>query len=209
MAQDAIAPKIPDEEGSYPGPSNTVGLDRMFRTYVWADSTQAELSAAIGPAALEAESPNVSTEERLPAFVAFVLALPYLRLVGIALLVVSLASIVVLGARRRTNLALELAMTDKMGMRRRTTTVAIVGGAVLIGVLASGIGIVLARPLVGFMTQRLDPGLAFAPTFSGPVSWAAAVVAVIAVAGVSLVSAALEVRGARRARVSEVLRDAE
>jgi hypothetical protein len=76
-------------------------------------------------------------------------------------------------------------------------------------VLASGIGIVLARPLVGFMTQRLDPGLAFAPTFSGPVSWAAAVVAVIAVAGVSLVSAALEVRGARRARVSEVLRDAE
>ena len=209
VAQDVIAPLIPDDDGSVPGPSNTVGLDRMFRTYVWSDSSQAELSAALGLRARDVESTNVTTEERQPAFVAFRLSLPYLRLVGIALLVVSLASIVVLGARRRVDLALELAMTDKMGMPRRTTTIAVVGGSVLLGVLGSAIGVALARPLVAFMTHRLDPGPAFAPTFSGTLSWTAVGVAILAVGGVSFVSALMEVRGARRARVAEVLRDAE
>ena len=192
-----------------PGPSNTVGLDRLFRTYVWANSSQAELSAAVGAAAVERESPNVSTEERQPAFVAFRLSLPYLELVGAALLAVSLASIVVLGARRRSDLALELAMTDKMGMPRRTTTLAVAGGAVLLGVLGCLIGVLLALPLVAFMTHRLDPGPAFAPTFNGSLSWTAVAVAVAAVGCVSLVSALFEIRGARRARVAEVLRDAE
>jgi hypothetical protein len=89
--------------------------------------------------------------------VAFSLSLPYLRLVGTALLFVSLASIAVLGARRRTDLVLELALTDKMGMRRRTMASAVAGGAVLLGIIATLIGIVLARLLVGFMLHRLDP----------------------------------------------------
>jgi hypothetical protein len=209
VSQHAIAPLIPTREGALPGPSNTVGLDRLFRTYVWSNSSQAELSAAVGAAALERESPNVSTEERQPAFVAFRLSLPYLELVGAALLAVSLASIVVLGARRRSDLALELAMTDKMGMPRRTTTLAVAGGAVLLGALGCLIGVLLALPLVAFMTHRLDPGPAFAPTFNGSLSWTAVAVAVAAVGGVSLVSALFEIRGARRARVAEVLRDAE
>ena len=71
VSQHAIAPLIPTREGVVPGPSNTVGLDRLFRTYVWSNSSQAELSAAVGAAALDTESPNVSTEERQPAFVAF------------------------------------------------------------------------------------------------------------------------------------------
>ena len=209
VSQHAIAPLIPTREGAVPGPSNTVGLDRLFRTYVWSNSSQAELSAAVGAAALDSEPPNVWSEERQPAFVAFRLSLPYLELVGAALLAVSLASIVVLGARRRSDLALELAMTDKMGMPRRTTTLAVAGGAVLLGALGCLIGVLLALPLVAFMTHRLDPGPAFAPTFNGSLSWTAVAVAVATVGGVSLVGALFEIRGARRARVAEVLRDAE
>ena len=100
-------------------------------------------------------------------------------------------------------------MTDKMGMPRRTTTLAVAGGAVLLGALGCLIGVLLALLLVAFMTHRLDPGPAFAPTFNGSLSWTAVAVAVAAVGGVWLVSALLEIRGARRARVAEVLRDAE
>jgi ABC-type lipoprotein release transport system permease subunit len=178
----------------------------LFRTYLWSNCEQADLTSAIGSAALDADSPNVATAQRLPAFVAFTLSLPYLRLVGIALLIVALASIVVLGARRRGELAIELAMTDKMGLPRRTIVAAVAGAAVLLGVLGSLIGIAIARLLVAFMTHRLDPGPAFVPHFSGTVSWSAVIVALGAVVLISLVAAWMEIGGARRARVSEVLR---
>ncbi|MGZ4770430.1 MAG: hypothetical protein ACXV8N_17320, partial [Ilumatobacteraceae bacterium] len=60
--------------------------------------------------------------------------------------------------------------------------------------------------LVAFMTHRLDPGPAFVPHFAGTVSWSAVIVALGAVALILLVAAWMEVGGARRARVSEVLR---
>jgi ABC-type antimicrobial peptide transport system permease subunit len=97
-------------------------------------------------------------------------------------------------------------MTDKMGLPRRTIAVAVAGAAVLLGVLGSLIGIAIARLLVAFMTHRLDPGPSFVPHFAGTVSWAAVVVAVGAVVLISMVSAWMEIGGARRARVSEVLR---
>jgi len=202
----ALAPQLPAKDGSLPGPANTARLDQLFRTYVWSNGKQADLSAAIGSAALDADSPNVATAQRLPAFVAFTLSLPYLRLVGIALLIVALASIVVLGARGRGELAIELAMTDKMGLPRRTIVAAVAGAAVLLDVLGSLIGIVIARLLVAFMTHRLDPGPAFVPHFAGTVSWSAVIVALGAVVLISLVAAWMEIGGARRARVSEVLR---
>ncbi len=205
----ALAPLLPNRDGSLPGPSDTSELDHLFRTYVWSNGEQADLSAAIGPAALDADSPNIPTAERLPAFVAFTLSLPYLRLVGIALLIVALASIVVLGARRRGELAIELAMTDKMGLPRRTIVAAVAGAAVLLGVLGSLIGIAIARLLVAFMTHRLDPGPAFVPHFAGTVSWSAGIVALGAVVLVSVIAAWMEIGGARRARVSEVLRGSD
>ncbi len=202
----ALAPQLPGRDGSLPGPADTTRLDQWFRTYVWSNGEQADLSAAIGSAALDVESPNVATAQRFPAFVAFTLSLPYLRLVGIALLIVALASIVVLGARRRGELAIELAMTDRMGLPRRTVVAAVAGAAVLLGVLGSLIGTAIARLLVAFMTHRLDPGPAFVPHFDGTLSWGAVIVAFGAVVTISLVAAWMEIGGARRARVSEVLR---
>ena len=205
----ALAPLLGGGDGTFPGPVDTVELDHLFRTYVWSNGEQTDLNAAIGSAALDAESPNVSTARHLPAFIAFTLSLPYLRLVGIALLIVALASIVVLGARRRTELAIELAMTDKMGMPRRTIAVAVAGSAVMLGAFGSLIGVVLARLLVAFMTHRLDPGPAFVPHFTGGLAWSAVSIGAGAVVLISLVTAWLEISGARRARVSEVLRDSD
>jgi hypothetical protein len=163
VAARALAPMLPEVSGSVPTKVDAARLDRSFRTYVWSDGNQPDLEAALGPALRESNVPNVATAERLPSFVAFNLSLPYLRLVGTALLFVSFASIVVLGARRRTDLALEVALTDKMGMRRRTMASAVAGAAVLLGIIASLIGMVLAGLLVGFMIHRLDPtpGLPF------------------------------------------------
>jgi hypothetical protein len=202
----ALAPLLPTKDGTLPGPANTIRLDQLFRTYVWSDGDQADLNAALGSAALDAASPDVATEQRLPAFVAFTLSLPYLRLVGIALLIVALASIVVLGARRRGELAIELAMTDKMGLPRRTIVAAVAGAAVLLGVLGSLIGIAIARLLVAFMTHRLDPGPDLVPHFAGSLSWSAVILALGAVVLLSLAAAWMEIGGARRARVSEALR---
>jgi putative ABC transport system permease protein len=209
VAERAIAMVLLDRTGHFPERVDAQQLDRIFRTYVWSNDTQADLEASLGSAVIDDKSPNVSIAERLPSFVAFSLSLPYLRLVGTALLLVSLGSIVVLGARRRNDLALEMALTDKMGMRRRTMATAVASGAVLLGVLASLVGIGLARLLVGFMIHRLDPSPSFAPSFSGSLSPSATFVAIGGVVVVSLVAAWLELRGARRARVSEVLRGAE
>ena len=117
----SLAPLLPDASGSLPKKVDAAQLDRIFRTYVWSDGNQTDLEAAPRTRAAHVGSTQrAARPSGLPSFVAFSLSLPYLRLVGTALLFVSLASIVVLGARRRTDLALELALTDKMGMRRRT-----------------------------------------------------------------------------------------
>ena len=205
----SLAPLLTDASGSLQKNANAAQLDRDFRTYVWSDGSQHDLEAALGPVLRESEAPNVATAERLPSFVAFRLSLPYLRLVGTALLFVSLVSIVVLGSRRRTDLALELALTDKMGMPRRTMAGAVAGGAVLLGVIATFIGIVLARLLVGFMIHRLDPSPAFVPSFSGSLSPTATLVAIASVIVVSLAGAWFELHGARRAPIAGVLRGAE
>jgi hypothetical protein len=184
-------------------------LDKRFRTFVWADAPAASVVSALGPVALDNETVDTVTAARTPEFVAFGMSLPYLRIVGIGLLVVALVSIVVLGARRRADLAMEIAMTDRMGIPRRTTTVAVAGGAVLLGLIGSAIGIVIARQLVAFMMHRLDPGPSFAPGFAGGLAPRAIGVAVGTVVVMSLLGALLEVRSARRARVVEVLRAAE
>jgi hypothetical protein len=184
-------------------------MDRRFRTFVWAHAPAAQVVARLGPVALDEETMNTVTAARTPEFVAFGMSLPYLRIVGIGLLVVALVSIVVLGARRRADLAMEIAMTDRMGIARRTTTIAVAGGAALLGLIGSMIGIVIAIPLETFMIHRLDPGPSFAPGFDGGLSPTAVMAAASAVVLVSVAGALVEVRGARRARVVEVLRAAE
>ena len=59
------------------------------------------------------------------------------------------------------------------------------------------------------MIHRLDPSPSFAPSFSGSLSPTATFVAIAGVIVVSLLAAWLELHGARRARVAEVLRGAE
>jgi ABC-type lipoprotein release transport system permease subunit len=204
-----LARALPDANGKISPTADPDQLDRQFRTYVWSNGNQSDLSAALASVALDTDSPNVATAERTPSFVAFGLSLPYLRLVGITLLVVSLAAIVVLGARRRADLVIELAMTDKMGMSRRTIGLAVAGGGVLIGLVSSMIGVAIARVLVAFMIHRLDPSPSFAPRFSGGLSWSAVAVAALAIAVVSLAAALLEITSARRAAIAEVLRGAE
>jgi hypothetical protein len=205
----ALAAVLPAENGKIPVPVTTIELDRIFRTYVWSNGSQADLEASLGTALRGSEAPNVPEAERLPAFVAFGLSLPYVRLVGIALLTVSLAAIIVLGARRRVDLAIELAMTDRMGMSRRTMAAAVAGGAVLLGVFSSLIGIGIARLVIGFMLHRIDPRPSLAPKFSGGLSTTAIAVALLSVAAVSIAGAVMELSGARHARVAEVLRGAE
>jgi hypothetical protein len=209
VAARALAPMLPEVSGSVPTKVDAARLDRRFRTYVWSDGNQPDLEAALGPALRESNVPNVATAERLPSFVAFNLSLPYLRLVGTALLFVSFASIVVLGARRRTDLALEVALTDKMGMQRRTMASAVAGAAVLLGIIASLIGMVLAGLLVGFMIHRLDPSPGLPPSFSGSLSPMAMFVAIAGVVAVSLAGALFELYVARRTPIAEVLRGAE
>ena len=184
-------------------------MDQRFRTYFWADEPAAGVLPLLGRNALPDATPDTVTAARTPEFVAFGMSLPYLRIVGFGLLGVALVSIVVLGARRRSDLALEIAMTDRMGLRRGTTALAVAGGAVLLGLIGSVIGIVIADRLVAFMLPRLDPGPSFAPGVAGGLTWRAVGAAVGTVVVVSVLGALLEVRGARRARVVEVLRAAE
>jgi hypothetical protein len=209
VSANRIAAVLPVDPKLDPPLTAAGALDRRFRTYVWADAPAAEMAPRLGPSVLDDITMDTVTAERTPAFVAFGMSLPYLRVVGIGLLMVALVSIVVLGARRRADLAMEIAMTDRMGIARRTTTVAVAGGAVLLGLISSLIGIVIARQLEVFMIHRLDPGPSFAPPFDGGLSPSAVLAAVGAVVLVSVVGALLEVRGARRARVAEVLRAAE
>ena len=200
---------LPVDPNLDPPLTAAVTLDKRYRTFVWADEPAAAVAARLGPVVLDTETIDTVTARRTPSFVAFEMSLPYLRLVGAGLLAVALVSIVVLGARRRSDLAMEIAMTDRMGIRRGTTAAAVAGGAVLLGLIGSAIGIGMAHLLVRFMIERLDPGPSFAPGFSGGLSGRAVVVATGAVVIVSLIGALVEVRSARRARVVEVLRAAE
>ena len=197
------APTPPDVDN---GPNR---LDRMMRTYVWSRGSQHDLESFLGPRALPSDVPNVGIAARLPSFVAFDLAMPYLTLVGTALLAVSCAAIVILNARRRQDLALEVALTDKMGLPARTAAGAIIGGGVLVGLVSSLLGVGLAALLVRVMVPRLDPETRLPPYFAGTVSVGIALAAVAAVVAVSALSASWELRQAHRARVAEVLRGAE
>jgi ABC-type lipoprotein release transport system permease subunit len=173
---------------------------------VFADAPASAVTPAFRSVLLDLDTIDTVTARRTPAFVAFELSLPYLQIVGMGLLAVALISIVVLGARRRTDLAVEIAMTDRMGIPGSTVTMALAGGAMLLGLIGSIIGIVIARQLVAFMLHRLDPGPSFRPSFDGGLSWSAAVLAVGVVTTVSMLGALFEVRSARRAHVVEVLR---
>jgi hypothetical protein len=184
-------------------------LDRRFQPFVFADTAASAATPAFRAVLLDDDPINTVVARRTPEFVAFGMSLPYLRVVGYGLLGVAMISIVVLGARRQSDLAMEIAMTDRMGISRGTITRAVVSGALLLGSIGSIIGIVIARELVAFMLHRLDPSPSLAPSFVGGLSWPAVVGAVGAVMVVSMAGALVEVRGARRARVVEVLRAVE
>jgi hypothetical protein len=184
-------------------------LDRRFQPFVFADAPASAVTPAFRAVLLDDDPINTVVARRTPEFVAFGMSLPYLRVVGYGLLGVAMISIVVLGARRRSDLAMEIAMTDRMGIARGTITRAVVSGALLLGSIGSIIGILIARELVAFMLHRLDPSPSLAPSFVGGLSWPAVVGAVGAVMVVSTAGALVEVRGARRARVVEVLRAVE
>jgi len=184
-------------------------LDRVFQTFVWSSGTQAELDARWAESSLETTEPNVPNARRQPEFVAYALFLPYLRFVGTGLLVASTVALVVLGARRRDDLALELAMTRRMAMPLRITVISVVGGSVATALVGAGTGVLLARQLAAFMTPRLDPGPSFAPPLVDHLASSAVLVAATLVLVATVVSTAAELAGARRERVSEVLRAAE
>ena len=203
---DVLAPLVPGIDGKLPGPSTAAALDRIMRTYVWSSEPQSSLNAAYETIALDDTTPNVPSASRTPSFVAYSLSLPYVRVVGVGLLVVALVSITVLGARRRAEMALELAMTDRMGMRRSTVGAALVSASVAVGLLGSLIGLLIARSLVAYMTARLDPGPSFAPPFEGRLDMAAVAIAVGSVLAASVLGTVFEVVGARRVPVVEVLR---
>jgi len=184
-------------------------LDRRFLPFVFAEAPASAVTPRFRSVLLDDDPINTVIARRTPEFVAFDMSLPYLRIIGIGLLSVAMLSIVVLGARRRSDLAMEIAMTDRMGIPRRTITRAVVGGALFLGSIGSIIGIVIARELVAFMLRRLDPSPSLAPSFVGGLDWIAVSRAAALVMVVSTAGALLEVRGARRARVVEVLRAAE
>jgi len=152
---------------------------------------------------------NLTSASRLPAFVAFDLALPYLEAVGIAIFAVALLGVVVLGGRRRDEVAVEAAITERMGLSPRTTRLASVGGAMLLGVVGWAVGTLLGVVVAALMIGRLDPAPGLTPGFDAGVSTPGIVLALVAVVAVAGLGAALDDRNARRIPVAEVLRAAE
>jgi len=209
MDERTLAPLIPDATGAKPGPMTVDGLDRVFLSEVWSSGSQAQLDAALAQTTQHADqtdTTNVAIQSRRADFVAFGLSLPYLRLAGGAMLLVALASLWVHGNRRRANLAIDIAMTRAMGVRRAATTAALVFEAVLVGIASVIVAVAIAAPLVGFMTHRLDPAPSFAPRNSGGLSWPAVAAAAALVVVVSIASALMELHAVRRLPVAEVLR---
>jgi hypothetical protein len=208
----SLAPVLPDEDGILPGPRDTTGLDNLFRTQVWSSGDQSDLVAALERPGIDVDLSNLTNvpiEDHRPEFVAFRLSLPYLQTIGLGVLVVALAALWIRGARRRSELAVELAMTEQMGVPVRATVTALVLEALLLGACAVGIGVGIAAALVAFMIGRLDPAPEFAPTFVGQISWPLVAVTAVAIAFVAVMSALAEARAARRMRIVEVLRGAD
>ena len=208
----SLAPLIPNADGSIPGAMTVDGLDRVFLSEVWSNGSQAALDAAIAQTTDQIDqtgTANVSTANLRPDFVAYHRSLPYLRLAGAAMLLVALASLWVHGARRRANLAIDVAMAAAMGVRRRATTAALVFESVLVGVVTIVIATGVAAVVVAFMAPRLDPAPSFAPANTGGLSWAAVGATAALVVGVSILGNLVELRAARRLPVAEVLRGAD
>ena len=207
----ALAPSIPSVDGTLPGASDVSALDAQFRSFVWSRFDQSELSRLVDPAAIVPNRPtrNLTSASRLPAFVAFDLALPYLEAVGIAIFAVALLGVVVLGGRRRDEVAVEAAITERMGLSPRTTRLASVGGAMLLGVVGWAVGTLLGVVVAALMIGRLDPAPGLTPGFDAGVSTPGIVLALVAVVAVAGLGASLDDRNARRIPVAEVLRAAE
>ena len=207
----ALAARIPNADGTLPGASDVSELDAQFHSFVWSRLDQSELSRLVDPAAIVPDRPtrNLTSASRLPTFVAFDLALPYLDAVGIAIFTVALLGVVVLGGRRRDAVAVEAAIAERMGLPPRTTRLASVGGAMLLGVVGWAVGTLLGVFVATFMIDRLDPAPELTPTFSAGVSTPGIVLALVAVVAVAGLGALLDVRSARRIPVAEVLRGAE
>jgi putative ABC transport system permease protein len=207
----ALARLVPTEDGTLPGPRDTTGLDRVFPRYVWADMPQAELRQRLDAAviATDEQPPNLASAAREPTFVAFGQSLPYVRLVGLAMLIVSVIAVIVLGQRRRAELAVELAIGRQVGLRRRVSTWAAVLAALALAVVGWLIGTLVAAGLTRFMLARLDPASSLPPGFQGSLGITTMAGALAIVAFVSVLGVAAELAGARRRPVSEVMRGAE
>jgi hypothetical protein len=207
----ALASSVPTADGTVPGASDVSALDAGFHSFVWSRLDQSELLSRIDPAAIVTDRPssNLVSASRLPSFVAFNLALPYLEAVGITIFMVALLGVVVLGGRRRDEVAVELAMADRMALPRRTMRWASVGGAALLGVAGWAVGTLLGVVVATIMIDRLDPAPQLTPGLATGVSTASIVLALVAVVAVAALGALLEVRNARRVPVAEVLRAAE
>jgi len=81
MSAPALASSIPTADGTSPGAGDVSALDAGFHSFVWSRLDQSELVRRIDPAAIVADRPssNLVSASRLPSFVAFNLALPYLE----------------------------------------------------------------------------------------------------------------------------------
>jgi len=212
MDERSLAPLIPNSDGSIPGVMSVEGLDRQFLSEVWSNGSQAALDAALVQTTDHVDqtgTANVHTAGLRPDFIAYQRALPYLRLAGAAMLLVGLASLWVSGARRRANLAIDVAMAGAMGVRRRATTAALVLESVFLGLVTIVIATAVASVVVAFMAPRLDPAPSFAPGNTGGLSWTALGATTALVIAVSVLGNLLELRAARRLPVAEVLRGAD
>ena len=178
-------------------------------TYVWSQLPATELAAAIPSAGFDPELPDVATSEREPGFVAVRLSLPYLELIGAAMVAVSVIAVLVLGSRRRGELAVELAIARQMGVPGRTMLASGMVAAAGVAVLAAALGVAVATVLVQVMTGRLDPAPEFPPGFIGDVAWAEVAIATLVVVAAAVLGAWIDHASARRRPVSEVLRGAE
>jgi hypothetical protein len=207
----ALTPSLPTEDGAIPGPVDTTGLDRIFRAYVLSQAPQAELERMLGPRLVltETDPPNLPDAARIPEFVAYDHAMPYLRVVGLGMLVVAALGVVVMRGRRSTQLALEVNLSRRMGIGRRTAGTAHVGAAVIVSALAVVIGALLGVTVNAFMFSRLDPAPTFDPRFTAAVPFGVIAVSLVVIITATAAIAWRELRIAESSDMPEVLRAAE
>lgn len=198
-----------DDPEEIPDAETAANLDRLMPTYVWSQLPPAELATAVPSAVFDPELPDVASSEREPGFVAVRLSLPYLELIGAAMLAVSVIAVLVLGSRRRGELAVELAIARQMGVPGRTMLASGMVAAAGVAVLAGALGVAVATVLVHVMTGRLDPAPEFPPGFIGSVAWMDVAIATLTVVAAAVLGAWIDHASARRRPVSEVMRGAE